>query len=229
MSEPGNLLSLVENTMLAREPIAALARAAPAEELLEMLRSAVEDANVRGATVLALAVAVAGARIPAPLVMRIAPDLDDIQFLPPIVGAVAGDRMEVLLDLAATERLSWEREAVVLYLAARLLDRAQPPRRLTSRLRSLLREATSESAAIVAGMAAFLVDDPEVRAVAGNTLALGALGKAKGLDELLWNQFERPVLESLPEQEMHYGPTFDRGPFGAQGRSQRSLSDSSKR
>lgn len=172
-----------------------------------MLRRAVDDRNVRGATVLALAAASAGARIPAPLVMRIAPDLDDIQFFPPIVSAVDGDRMETLLDLAATERLSWEREAVVLYLAARLLDGAQPPRRLTSRLRSLLREATSDPAAIVAGMAAFLVDDPEVRAVAGDSLALGALGKAKGLDDLLWNQFERPVLESLPEQEMRHGPT----------------------
>ncbi len=202
MSESRDLLARAETTPLARDPIAALAEAAPAEGLIEALERALHEGRSRAATVLAFAAGVAGAKVPAPLVIRLAPDLEDMDLLPQILALVEGDRVAALLDLVATDRLSWEREATVLYFAARLLDGAEPPARLTARLRSLLREPMSHSAAIAAGMAALLLNDPDVNAVAGNTITLGLYATAKGLDGLLWELFSRPLLDSLPEQEL---------------------------
>lgn len=198
--QPNDLLSLAEATPLARGPVAALAEAAPAERLIEALERALDGARIHAATVLALAIGVAGARIPAPLVTRLAPDLDNMGYLLPLAGIVDGDRLTFLLDLAATGRLSWEREATVLMLAARLLDGAEPPLRLTSRLRSLLREPLTEGAMMVASMASVLLKDPEVHALAGKPmLAFAAHDGARRIAESMWQLFTAPVRDCLPE------------------------------
>jgi len=196
------LVPLAETTPLARRSIAALAQAAPVPQLIDALGQALEDDHLRAATTLALAVAAAGGEIPARFVIRLAPDLDGMEFLPPIAANVEGDRLQALLDIVSTDRLSWEREGLILFLAARLLDGAEPPTLLTARLRSLLREPLGPEAAIIAGLAAAALNDPEVDAVAGSARLVATFDGAKRMAESMWELFTTPVLDMLPEQEV---------------------------
>jgi hypothetical protein len=197
-----DLVSTASATALTRDPIVALAQRGSPSELVAALHIAVDRDDVRAATALALAAAVAGAKIPAPLVLRLGPDIEVMEHLPPIVAQVDGEPFDVLLELAGTGRLSWEREALVLYFAARLVRDTVPPPSLTSRLRSFLREPLTVEAELLAGMAAALVNDAEVKAVAGGALlAAGNLGIARGLDEELWSLFSEPAVNALRERE----------------------------
>lgn len=198
---PDALVTMAEATPLARDGVTELARAAPPAQLVEALERALDGAKLQGATGLALAIGVTGARIPAALALRLVPDLETIELLPAIAALIEGDRVAALVDLAAGDRLSWEREALVLYFAVRLLDGAEPPPRLVARLRTLLREPLSDEAAMLAAMTAAVLNDPSVNAVAGPLTALGALGRAKRLDVSLWQSFTAPVLDALPERE----------------------------
>jgi hypothetical protein len=194
-----DLLPLAAATPRAKGPIEALARLAPPEQFVEALERALERRDVHAATILAMATGVAGGRIPAPLVVRLAPDVDHIGYLLPLAGLVEGDRLAALLDLVATDRLSWEREAMLLYAAVRLLDGAEPPARLIARLRSLLREPLSPQAALIADMSVATLDHPEVNAVAGERArAAGKMVNQGKSGAALWQLFDGPTVDALP-------------------------------
>jgi hypothetical protein len=148
-----------------------------------------------------MAIGLADAKIPAPLVIRLAPDIDELGYMLPILGLAEGDRLALLLDLVATDRLGWEREAMMLLLAARLAEGTVPPPRLTARVRSLLREPLHSEALTIAILAAVHLDDPDVRTVAGEPkLAFGASDRVKRVSEDLWRYFNMPLTGWLPER-----------------------------
>lgn len=169
------------------------------------LAAAIAADEVHGATVFALAIGAAGGSIPRDAAIRLFPDLEDMTHALILAGRVEGDRIQALLDTVEQGRLSWEREALFLLVATQLLEGAEPPRRLLTALRSLLREPVDPSAAILLGLAARALNDPEIIALAG-PLALVA-----GADVVLRDFmaiFSAPVLDSLTEEPRVLGDGY---------------------
>lgn len=200
--ESTDLLQRAANTPLARRHIAALAGEAPVEDLTAALERAVGEAHLHATTILALAIGVAGGRIPLRLVKEILPDLENMAYVPVIAGIVEGDRINALLDVVAEDRLSHEREAFLLLLATQLLDGGEPPSRLVTRLRTLAREPLRAETELLVGLAARALNDAEVNALAALYIPFAAIAERDGILVDLMAGFFQPVLESLPEEEL---------------------------
>jgi len=193
------LLAQAESILISKRNVAALGGIATVALLTSALERAIGSARLHASTVLALAIGVAGGRIPARLVNQLLPDLDDIDLVTVIAGIVEGDRLGALLDVIAEGQLSWEREAVLLYLATQLLDGAEPPPRLITQLRSLSREPLSAQAAMVAGLAARALKNQELNTLTSRFASFAMLAEHRGLDAHFRARFFGPVLDSLPE------------------------------
>ncbi len=195
------VLAQAERTALRRDSIAALARVAAIDELRAALATALDESRIAAATALALAIGTAGGRIPAAAARQLLPDLELITFLPMIAGTIEGDRVAALLDVVEEERLSWEREALALYLATQLLEGAEAPPRLVSILRSLAREPLGPEAGMFVAAAGRVLGNADICTLASDWIPLAITIEKDGSAEDLRRFLFAPLSETLPEQE----------------------------
>lgn len=195
------LLAEAQTLPLTSPAVARFAAARPIEALQEALQRAVAEMDVPASTALALAIGAAGGRISAAHALWLLPEVESISIMPIIAGLVEGDRLATLLAVVEGQRASWEREALVLYLATLLLDGAEPPRKMLSALRSLAREPLSTGAGLLVGLAASKLGDPDLDLLTVGMRAVAAEADQKGLHRAMTAGFFAPVLDSLPEEE----------------------------
>jgi len=160
---------------------------------------ALHRGDADGACGLLLAAAVAGRSPDASQAAMVLPDLSDIDLFPVLVGACAGDRVAMLLDLVEADRASHERDALALFLAVELLAGDRPPSRLAGLLRTRVRRGLGVEASILLALAATRIGDPDVLEVAKAWLPMAKVAEAKPLRERLLRQLFAPTLEVLPD------------------------------
>jgi len=184
---------------LTRAGIAELADRlrAGADDLSEVL----EDADGDAAVALMLAGALVGQPPSADQVARFIAPMSHMAALPILVGCAAGDRVGMLVDVAASGRLSHERASLALFLAVELLGDAPPPPGLLTQLRLHAREPLSSEAGVTLGMAASGVSDPGVRAVAAEWIELASLCGGERLQTEMRRLLAGPLTAVLPERE----------------------------
>ena len=199
-------LANARRTPLSRSHIAAFSRETPLEQMLDAFAAANADDDVHAATVLALSIGAAGGTIPRDAAIRLLPDLEDMIHALILAGRIEGDRIQALLDTVEQGMLSWEREALFLFLATQLLEGAEPPRRLLTAVRSLAREPVSPSAALLLGLAVRALDDPEIHALAGPLAAMVAGADQVARDFMAI--FLAPVLDSLTDEPRVFGDGY---------------------
>jgi hypothetical protein len=114
-----------------------------------------------------------------------------------LIRSVCGDIESTLLDLLDTETLSWERDALLIYLLVRMSGEDPSPR-LIAAVRNASRRDAGLPSRILLGLAARLLDNREVDKVAATNIALADEFEtgANRYNQLL----EKPILELLPEK-----------------------------
>jgi hypothetical protein len=200
------LVLRAESARLSRDAIEALASEIPrdAGQLDALLGDCIEGYYARAFTTAALAALHAGIALDARHLVEGARLLPDPGFIGKLSAHVAGDVVGALLGAVADGRLSWQREAVALFLAAhwsreRELDRHRGE--IARRTRMLARVARGlEIEAFVAATADLLGDDELSRLVA--RLPVGTLRPAAGG----WTQpflelIRAPLLEGLSDDD----------------------------
>jgi hypothetical protein len=195
------LIAEARSMPLSRARIASFATAAPPGRMQEALADAIEEGDVHAATAIALAIGAAGGRITPDAAIRLIPDLENIAHVPIMAGITDGERLTTLLELIEQQRLSWEREALLLFLSTQLLDGVEPPRRLITALRSLAREPVGTAAGLLVGFAARALDNAEINSLAAPMLAVAEEAELQGVDKEVLAGLFAPVLDSLPEEE----------------------------
>jgi hypothetical protein len=200
MADSTRLLAVARATPLTQYGVSAMSEEDSEEALLDALRTAVST-NDSAAMVLAFALVVHGADVPADLLVRLLPDLDDPSQMLTLAGCCEGDVTAMILEVIETGRLSVEREAALIYVAARLQE-GNLPRVLVGRLRTILREPFwSPSVRIVAGLAATLTGDVEVQRLAQEAVPVGLIdGLRASIGDRLWKLFREPTVDVLPVQ-----------------------------
>jgi hypothetical protein len=195
-----DLVAAARAASLTRNSIVALAASVAVPQAIAATERCLESGEIQTATALALAVAVAGGRIPLSVVRQLLPDVDDMSFVPIIAAAVEGERIDALLDLVEEGRLSWQREAYLLYLATQLVS-GTAPRRLVSLLRTFAREPLGIEAGMLVGLAALALDDPEINGIARQWLPFAKRSEQNGAAADLRALFFSPAADGLPEVE----------------------------
>jgi hypothetical protein len=193
-NETHPLVLRAEAARLSSDAVEALAAEIPREtgQVDALLGECIEGHYARAFTTVALAALHAGIVVDARHLVEGARLLPDPGLLGKVSGRVAGDVVGALLGAVADGRLSWEREAVALFLAAhwspeRGLDRHREE--IARRTRMLARVARGlEVEAFVAATTDLLGDDHLSRLVA--RLPVGTLRPTAG-------RWTRPFLELL--------------------------------
>ncbi len=132
------------------------------------LSAAIEGADELAAVALMLAGALVGHPPSADQVGRVIARMPHVEALPILVGSATGDRVGMLIDMAASGRLGHERTSLALHLAVELVGDAPPPPRLLTQLRLHAREPLTPEAGVALGVAAS--GDRRWCAVGGRTL-----------------------------------------------------------
>jgi hypothetical protein len=165
------------------------------------LSAVLEDADGDAAVALMLAGALVGRPPSADQVARFIASMSHLAALPILVGCAAGDRVGMLVDMAASGRLSHERTSLALFLAVELLGDAPPPPGLLTQLRLHAREPLSSEAGVTLGIAASGVSDPGVRAVAAEWIELASVSGGERLQTEMRRLLAGPLTAVLPERE----------------------------
>ena len=163
--DPHPLVLRAESARLSREAVESLAREIPSDApaVDNLLEECVEGHFARAFTALSLAALHAGTAVDARHLVEGARLLPDPGVIGKLAGRMQGDVVGALVGAVVDGRLSWEREAAALFLAAhwsreRSIDRHRGE--LVRQTRMLAREARGlEVEALLAAASAVLGDD----------------------------------------------------------------------
>jgi len=165
----------------------------------ELIGQLIDENYHDGAQALATAAGLSGLNVNAHCLTSILPLADDVRGLPLLIHLTRNDRETALLDTVESETMSWERTALVLLFLADSCQ-ANPPGRLLTAMRTLARQPLGPEAGTLLGLAARLINDPEVNKVAARYLEiLSFLG-----EESLKHQLDivrQPSINDLPERD----------------------------
>ncbi len=190
---PNSIIAQAERTAFTRAELTQLAETINPNEVEHEFASAVSIDTP--ATVLGCALALRGTQLESYTVAQLVPQLDNIELVAPLV--LATDRALVTTVMAILEAgtTSWQREALLLMLAADALgDRPAPPG-LISHARTLARKPLDFESMRILGAAAIRLGDPHLDLIAAEHIRLA---RFHGAEDKLRNHFYRPLLEVLP-------------------------------
>ena len=195
-----------ESARLSRDAIEALAREIPQdpEQVDGLLDECIEGYFARAFTTAALAALHAGIRVDARHLVKGARLLPDPGFIGKLSACMAGDVVEALVAAVADGRLSWQREAVALFLAAhwsreRGLD--QHRKEVARRARMLARVAQGlEVEAFLAATSGILGDD-ELSGLIARLPAGALLPDADRWTRPFLEVARAPLLEGLDDDD----------------------------
>jgi hypothetical protein len=147
----------------------------------------------------ALAAAVAGAPLPAAKVLDAVVLLDDLLLGAMLAANVTGDCVKALLDAVERDATADERDALALYLAAKLCLRAPPPPRLPALVRTHARRGGSQACGELLVATSSVLADAEVSAVVASAFA--DIGEREALEAVasLLRGADGPIVEALPD------------------------------
>jgi HAMP domain-containing protein len=181
---------------LARMDRAALERALPA---------ALEARDIKAATSLALAIAATGGTIEPRAVLQLVPDVDPHDLIPPLLRAcrVASDeeRLEIMRQAIERGQLSHDCEAIIAFLASRVLGEPPWPAPWPGLIRTIARQQLGTEAGVLLGLAIERSGDAHVKEVGAELVDLVARSDAEKIERVMIDAWEKPVLELLPETE----------------------------
>jgi len=175
------------------------------EDYLFAVEAAIETADERATTVLAVAAAATGNVPDAALLRRVLPLAEHIAVAIALVKACPDDPLPMLIDLAASEALSHERESAVLWAAVRRLEGRPAPRDLVARLRLHARRGLGPEAAAVLVLAARAVGDPDLLSIAEPWIEATAGPLIEEADDNVETMWEKTPLEALDETQPFVG------------------------
>jgi len=167
-------------------------------EIPALIDRALATADPETAVRLMLAAALAGSSPTADQVGRVLPVMDRVDRMPVLVGCATGDRPAMLLDLVELGRLSTERDALALLLAAELMGDAPPPPRLLVHLRLVGRRVLDFASRTLVGLAARDIDDPGVREVLADCIAAAETPAGQVMADEMSRLLRGPVDAVLP-------------------------------
>ncbi len=171
-------------------------RVAAPKAIDDALRTASSDAAL--AMMLAASLA---KRAPTTAQVSLAlPMLDEIEAMPILVGACAGDRVAMLLDVVDRDQMGQARDALALWLACLSLDGKAPPSRFAALLRRQARRSEGpETAALLLAVARALGDVDVVASVCA-VLPYIDLPLADEVGSRWRKAFATPLLDALSEE-----------------------------
>ena len=198
--DPG-LLTRARTTPLTRDGVETLAKSASPEALEATLSLALEQRDLKAATVLAFGVAAAGTPIDPDHVALLLADLDPRERVPALLRACRGDGLDVMRRALELGQLSHDREAVVAFVASRQLGEPPWPSPWPGLLRSIARHPLGADASVLLGSAILRSGDPHAREI-GATAVEAAEESHAGATVTRWLEgWERPLLDALPDTE----------------------------
>jgi len=150
--------------------------------------------------VLLLAAAESGAKLPRELVAPVLEAAPEDAYLPILAGAADGDRVEMLLDVVESRRLTVERDVFLLLVAAHLLPAAGPPRFQTLLRLACRHDLYEEEKGMVLLAARKAGDENAKRLARLVTSKPGA--EAQRIEKEIKRDLEAPSLDRLPEDEV---------------------------
>ncbi|MEQ8765185.1 MAG: SEC-C metal-binding domain-containing protein [Planctomycetota bacterium] len=204
---PEALVAEAMTAPITRLGISQLARRLQDVDLLEGLPLAIEQANEHAVTALLLAHCHAERPLSSRVLGEAIPHLESAQHAFALVSRCQDDPVPMLIELAASERLSHERKSLVLFAAAEWCRDREKPAELLTQIRIHARQPLSDGAGIVLGLAAKAAGDPDVNEVAGLWIAFTAI--SPGMRRELLSMWKKPIAEGLPDAEE--GPFLDAG------------------
>lgn len=152
-----------------------------------------------GAQALATAAGLSGLNVNARCLTSILPLANDVQGLPLLIHLTRNNRETALLDTVESETMSSERTALVLLFLADN-GRDNPPGRLLTAMRTLARQPLGPEAGTLMGLAARLINDPEVNKVAARHLKMMSFLCEASLKHQL-DIVRQPSINDLPERD----------------------------
>lgn len=155
------LLERATQVPFARDAIEQLAASAPASLLRRAFESALDLGGLDAARNLGFALAAAKQTLPYAPLSRLAFETGAFVVLMPLIAAVEGDPVQLVLDGLESSHLTYERRAIVLFCTFELAGRKAPPR-LLSALRAVARESLPPQVGLFIGVAAQLSGDADL-------------------------------------------------------------------
>lgn len=176
-------------------------------------RQAFEDRRHEAAARILLAGLLGEVKPPADLAVALAPYLEDVGIVLWLVASAKGDRTDQILSLCATEQLSHDREAAMLFLATEVLDGKPAPPLLRTRIRLLARSRLDLAPSCLLAQAALATADEDVMAVAEHYVVLVRDPVGTKVVDSLRRYLREPLRSLLPErppEEVESGYTIQR-------------------
>ena len=155
--------------------------------------------DAESVTTYALAAAVAGKPLAASRVLDAVVLLDDLLIGALLTAHVTGNRVKALLDAVERDGTTDERDALALYLAARLHSSGPAPARLLALVRTHARRGASTACGELLVAASALLGDADVRAVVSASFPDVTLKIAQDAVAGLIAAMEGSILEALPD------------------------------
>ena len=165
----------------------------------ELIGQLIDENYHDGAQALATAAGLSGLNVNAHCLTSILPLANDVRGLPLLIHLTRNDRETALLDTVESETMSWERTALVLLFLADSCQ-ANPPGRLLTAMRTLARQPLGPEAGTLLGLAARLINDPEVNKVAARHLKMMSFLGEESLKHQL-GIVRQPSINDLPERD----------------------------
>ena len=165
----------------------------------ELIGQLIDENYHDGAQALATAAGLSGLKVNAHCLTSILPLANDVRGLPLLIHLTRNDRESALLDTVESETMSWERTALVLLFLADSCQ-ANPPGRLLTAMRTLARQPLGPEAGTLLGLAARLINDPEVNKVAARHLQMMRFLGEESLKHQL-GIVRQPSINDLPERD----------------------------
>lgn len=164
--EPENLARAAGRVLLSPSAVRAFVDEIRSEDPIAAIGAAIDASDERAVTVLAIAASEAGRPLGSALLRRILPLVEDIRVALALVFACPDDPLAMLLEVAASEELSHERQAAVLWSAVEKLEGRPAPKELISLLRLTARHHLGPQAAALVALSARALGDTGLLTVA---------------------------------------------------------------
>ena len=166
-------------------------------ELDDLLSELIEQEYFDAACCTVIAADFIGIKTDAHWLTILLPMVEELSELFLLLKACQGNKIDVLLTAVESQSLSYEKTSLILFWLAYTCQE-NPCDRLLSAVRILAREYLSPIESIALGLAAKLLNDPEVDKVAAPCLEMAEV-MGKGLSHTWLQHFEHPELSLLPE------------------------------
>jgi len=170
-----------------------------AEHLPALSEEALSAREYRAAANLALAGAAAGHPPSGDLACRLLPAIEDMYVATRFLGSVEHGLLDALLESAGSGRNLPSQQGLVLFLAAVSADDDAPPDELLRHIRYAARDEHEPECAMLIGLAALEVGDPDVLTVARSYVRLADNPGGLEIREQILERFSSPVLDGLPD------------------------------